>query len=110
MVIEAATHHNTVSMVPLVGVKLLPTAKTCRTDVHAVSDLAHGVGAFYSYGMREVASAAVALDLQAGLVHSYYVSKGKKREIPKVAKEERAARCKETHFESPLAGTPSSDE
>lgn len=107
-----ATYHDSVRMTSFMVAKLFPTAKTRWTDVDAVPHLARRVCTFYAYGMREVAGAAVAFDLQARLAHSYYVIKSKKRENPEEVREETGARWKETsgtHFGSPLAGTPSSD-
>lgn len=64
-------YHDTIWMIAFVFAKLLPCTKTCWTYVHSVARLTYGIRTFYSNRVGEVAGAAVALDLQARLVHSY---------------------------------------
>lgn len=51
--------------------KFLASAKTHRTNVHPITRFTYRVCAFYSDGMREVAHARVALNLQTWFVDSY---------------------------------------
>ena len=56
-------------MIALVLSKLLSRAKTRGTYVDAISRLAHWICTLDSDGVREVAVAAIALDLEARLIN-----------------------------------------
>lgn len=64
------THHHAIFVPPSMCPKLFARTKTSWTNVHAVAGLADWVRALDANRVREVARAAVALDLHAGLVHS----------------------------------------
>lgn len=62
-------YHYSIGVVTFVPAKFLSAAETGRTDVQAVAQLADGIGAFYSDGVGEIATTAVAFDLKTGFGH-----------------------------------------
>ena len=56
-------------MSPLMGLKLLPSTETCRADIDSVACFTHRVGTFDTNGMSQVANTAIALDIEARLIH-----------------------------------------
>lgn len=65
------SYHYAIFVAAFVPGKFPAAAETGGTDVDAVAGLADGIRAFYPDGVGEIATTAVAFDLEARLCHGY---------------------------------------
>lgn len=60
-------------MSPLVCLKFLSSTKTSWADIDPVTNLAFGIRTFNAYGVGQVAYAAIALYVEARLIHDLLI-------------------------------------
>jgi hypothetical protein len=63
------SHNDAVRMTSFMVGELLASAKARRADIDAISVITNGISALDTSGMRQVALAAITLNLQARLVY-----------------------------------------